>query len=149
MIKSYSELSRLSSLRERFDYLKMGGRVGEDTFGFSRWLNQVFYKSGEWRHIRREIIVRDDGCELGLRDFPIHGLIYVHHINPINEADIERRSPRLLDPENLICVSGKMHEALHYANVTDEWFKNQFLGSYELVERKPNDTIPWAQQERI
>lgn len=123
------------TLLERFRYLKIGGKVGEDTFGSRRWLNQNFYKSREWKIFRNHIILRDCGLELGLRDMAINGPIYIHHINPITENDIIEHSDALFDEENVISCSFLMHQAIHYANentIQDEWYP-----------REPNDTIPW------
>lgn len=123
------------TLLERFRYLKIGGKVGEDTFGSRRWLNQNFYKSREWKIFRNHIILRDCGLELGLRDMAINGPIYIHHINPITENDIIEHPDALFDEENVISCSFLMHQAIHYANenaIQDEWYP-----------REPNDTIPW------
>lgn len=135
MIRTYSELSRLSTFKERFDYLKLNGKVGEDTFGHSRFLNQDFYSSPEWRRTRRNIIVRDNGCDMGLDGYSIQGRIYVHHINPITVDDILERRPCLFDPENLICVSSMTHEAITYG-IED-------MLPTDPVIRRPNDTCPW------
>ena len=136
-IRTYSELSTLPTFEERYRYLRLGGRVGEETFGFDRYLNQVFYKSAEWRKLRNEIILRDSGCDLGMIDREIGGLIYVHHMNPITEEDIVKRSEFLLNPEFLICVSKGTHDAIHYGDET--------LLITAPIERKPNDTCPWRQ----
>lgn len=135
MIRTYSELSKLSTFKERFDYLKLNGKVGEDTFGHSRFLNQDFYSSPEWRRTRRNIIVRDNGCDMGLEGYSIQGRIYVHHINPITVDDILERRPCLFDPENLICVSSMTHEAITYG-IED-------MLPTDPVIRRPNDTCPW------
>ena len=135
MIRTYSELSKLSTFKERFDYLKLNGKVGEDTFGHSRFLNQDFYSSPEWRRARRNIIVRDNGCDMGLEGYSIQGRIYVHHINPITVDDILERRPCLFDPENLICVSSMTHEAITYG-IED-------MLPTDPVIRRPNDTCPW------
>lgn len=135
MIRTYSELSKLSTFKERFDYLKLNGKVGEDTFGHSRFLNQDFYSSPEWRRTRRNIIVRDNGCDMGLDGYSIQGRIYVHHINPITVDDILERRPCLFDPENLICVSSMTHEAITYG-IED-------MLPTDPVIRRPNDTCPW------
>ena len=135
MIRTYSELSKLSTFKERFDYLKLNGKVGEDTFGHSRFLNQDFYSSPEWRRTRRNIIVRDNGCDMGLDGYSIQGRIYVHHINPITVDDILERRPCLFDPENLICVSIMTHEAITYG-IED-------MLPTDPVIRRPNDTCPW------
>lgn len=135
MIRTYSELSNLQTFKERFDYLKLNGKVGEDTFGHSRFLNQDFYSSPEWRRTRRIIIIRDNGCDMGLEGYSIQGRIYVHHINPITVDDILERRPKLFDPENLICVSSKTHEAITYG-IED-------MLPTDPVIRRPNDTCPW------
>lgn len=135
MIRTYSELSKLSTFKERFDCLKLNGKVGEDTFGHSRFLNQDFYSSPEWRRTRRNIIVRDNGCDMGLDGYSIQGRIYVHHINPITVDDILERRPCLFDPENLICVSSMTHEAITYG-IED-------MLPTDPVIRRPNDTCPW------
>lgn len=135
MIRTYSELSKLSTFKERFDYLKLNGKVGEDTFGHSRFLNQDFYSSPEWRRTRRNIIIRDNGCDMGLDGYSIQGRIYVHHINPITVDDILERRPCLFDPENLICVSSMTHEAITYG-IED-------MLPTDPVIRRPNDTCPW------
>lgn len=135
MIRTYSELSKLSTFKERFDYLKLNGKVGEDTFGHSRFLNQDFYSSPEWRRTRRNIIIRDNGCDMGLEGYSIQGRIYVHHINPITVDDILERRPCLFDPENLICVSSMTHEAITYG-IED-------MLPTDPVIRRPNDTCPW------
>lgn len=136
--KTYSEMCLFESFEDRFNYLKLHGQVGIDTFGFDRYMNQNFYRSKEWRHIRSYVITRDNGCELGSIDHPIFGRIYIHHINPIYPEDIVNGSRKLLDPENLVCVSMEMHNALHYGD-------NSILNKNKLVERSPNDTQPWKQ----
>lgn len=135
MIKTYSHLSRLKTFKERFEYLKLDGRVGDETFGSHRYLNQRLYKSREWRQLRRKIIVRDEGCDLGFSDRPIRGYIYIHHLNPITIEDILERRPCVFDPENLISISFDTHNALHYGGADSE--------PEEYVERRPNDTCPW------
>lgn len=134
-IRRYSELARISDYKERFEYLKLDGSVGEETFGFDRYLNQAFYTSDEWKKLRRDIIIRDDGNDMGHPDYPIKKYIVIHHLNPITPEQIENRDPAILDPEYLVCVSDRTHKAIHY-------------GNYDLlpkppVERKPNDTCPW------
>ena len=136
IIKSYSELITIPTFEARFEYLKLDGAVGKETFGFDRYLNQQFYNSYEYRKFRREIIVRDMGCDLGIEERPINGLIILHHINPINPEDILDRNVRiLLDPENSICVSLRTHNAIHYGDSS--------LLITNPIERKPNDTCPW------
>lgn len=134
--KSYSELCSLSSFDDRFRYLKLNGQVGIDSFGFDRYMNQDFYKSAEWRQIRSAIIVRDNGCDLGVPDHPINGRIFIHHINPITQEDIIYSTEKLLDPENLICISMETHNALHYGD-------ESILNKNKVVIRTQNDTCPW------
>lgn len=137
MIRTYSELSKLKTFKERFEYLKVndGGHVGEDTFGWRRYLNQQFYKSPEWRAIRRDIIIRDNGCDLGIDGHDIHGRIIIHHLVPLTKDDVELRTKYLTDPEYLICVSHATHNAIHYGS------ENSLL--QEPIERSKNDTCPW------
>lgn len=134
-IKSYSELIQLPTFEERYRYLRLGGRVGEDTFGFDRYLNQIFYKSEEWLHIRDFVIARDNGCDLGISGREIRGKILVHHMNPISKEDILRRSDILLNPEYLICTIKNTHDAIHYGD-------EQLLIKDPIVRTK-NDTCPW------
>ena len=134
-IKTYSELILLPTFEERFRYLQLSGRIGEETFGLDRYLNQIFYTSEEWRRIRRDVIVRDNGCDLGIWDREIHGLITVHHLNPISVEDILNRSEILLNPEYLICVSDITHKAIHYGD--------ERLLMTTPIERRPNDMCPW------
>lgn len=136
-IKSYSDLITLPTFEERFRYLKIGGAIGKETFGFDRYLNQAFYSTLEWRNFRRDMIVRDLGCDLGISDRPIGGVIILHHINPISIADIRQRNIEIiLNPENVICVSHNTHNAIHYGD-------ESILTPSSLVERRPNDTCPW------
>lgn len=133
--KTYSELITISSFEERFEYLSLSGIVGDITFGGHRYLNQKLYQSLEWKRIKREIILRDNGCDLAHEDHPIEGHIYIHHINPVSIEDVLERRLRVFDPENLISASFKTHNAIHY-------------GSEELLSRCPvirtkNDTCPW------
>lgn len=134
--KTYSKLIQLSTFKERFEYLKLSGQVGLETFGFDRIFNQVFYKSSEWRRIRREVMLRDNGCDLGISDREIHGKILIHHMNPITEKDIATRSEILLNPEYLITVSNNTHNAIHYGD-------EHLLVSDTLIERFQYDTCPW------
>ena len=115
-IRTYSELITLPTFEERFRYLKLNGRVGEETFGFDRYLNQIFYNSAEWKSIRDFVITRDMGCDLGIPDREIFGKILVHHMNPIDQKDIIRRSDFLLDPEYLICTIKNTHDAIHFGD---------------------------------
>lgn len=135
MIKTYSELITIPTFEGRFRYLKLDGVVGKSTFGFDRYLNQQFYTSKEWKRIRNEVILRDNGLDLGMEDHEIAGKIYIHHMNPILANDIVDRTRYLLDPEFLICVSHNTHNAIHYGD--------EGLLPKPLVERRPNDTCPW------
>lgn len=138
MIRTYSELVSFNSFEERFEYLNLCGNVGEETFGFDRYLNQLFYRSKLWKKIREEVILRDNGCDLGILDVPINGKILVHHMNPALVIDFREFSPDLLNPEYLISVSLKTHNALHFGiNVDDYILRNS------IIERKPNDTKLW------
>lgn len=134
-IRTYSELITLPTFKERYQYLRLNGRVGEETFGFDRWLNQKFYKDPEWLRVRDEVIIRDNGCDLAMPGHEIHSRIIIHHMNPIRKEDILQRSQYLLDPEFLICTIKNTHDAIHYG---DE--KLLIIGP---VERKQNDTCPW------
>lgn len=125
----------MNDFQDRFEYLKLKGVVGKETFAFDRWLNQKFYSGPTWRRLRDEIIVRDDGCDLAMPDRKIHGKIFIHHINPVNVDDIVKRSEYLLDPDFLICCSKRTHDAIHYGDAS--------LLVLDPVERKPGDTIPW------
>ena len=133
-IRTYSELIRLPTFEERFDYLKMGGMVGNETFGQERYLNQIFYATDEWKRIRRDVIIRDEGCDLAVPGYTIHDRIYVHHLNPITQDDILKRSEMLLNPEYLICVTKSTHDAIHFGHDRS---------IVVPVERSPNDTCPW------
>lgn len=134
-IKSYSELKALSTFEERYSYLRLRGRVGQDTFGFDRIFNQMFYRSKEWKSIRDYVIVRDNGCDLGVEGYEIHGRILVHHMNPITLDDIERNSDFLMNPEYLISTTHITHNAIHYGD------ENLLITA--PIERKRNDTCPW------
>ena len=134
-MRTYSELSKLKTFKERFEYLQLNGVVGEDTFGFDRWMNQQFYHSDEWLKAKRKVLIRDEGRDLGLPGYEIPGRVLVHHMNPISKEDIIKRSAILLDPEYLICVSKRTHDAIHYGD--DRILRPAF------VERRPNDTCPW------
>lgn len=135
-MKTYSELIQLSTFEDRFNYLKLRGNVGEDTFGFERYLNQKFYKSKEWKHIRDIVILRDQGCDLACLGHDIYGKVIIHHMNPITINDLETNSDIVLNPEYLICVSQETHNALHYGDGSN-------LHKYDYEDRKPNDTSPW------
>lgn len=134
-IRTYSELITLPTFEERYQYLRLNGRVGEETFGFDRWLNQRFYKDPEWLRIRDEVIIRDNGCDLAIPGREIYSRILIHHMNPITKDDILQRSKYLLDPEYLICTIKNTHDAIHYGD------ENLLVKG--PVERKPNDTCPW------
>ena len=136
-IRTYSELIRLKTFEERYRYLRLGGRVGEDTFGFDRYLNQVFYKSDEWLSVRDKVILRDLGCDLGCKDreIPDGVKILVHHMNPITKEDIMCNTEYLTNPEYLITTVKRTHDAIHYGN--DSSISNM------LIDRSPNDTCPW------
>lgn len=134
-IKTYSELIKLPTFEERYRYLRLSGRVGKDTFGFDRYMNQNFYRSAEWKRIRDEVIVRDNGCDLGIEDRIIHGRILIHHMNPITDRDILDLTDFLLDPEYLICVTHTTHNAIHYGD--------EDLLVTNLIVRTRNDTCPW------
>lgn len=136
MIRTYSELIKLHTLEERFNYLSLKGKVGNETFGFDRYLNQAFYNSYEWRKLREEILIRDNGCELGLEEYPIRGRIFIHHMNPIREKDLIELTDYVMNPDYLICVSHDLHNAIHYGN-------EEILKRYFVVDRRPNDTCPW------
>ena len=135
MIKSYSELISIDSYLDRYEYLKIGGIVGNETFGSNRYLNQAFYNSQEWRSFRREVITRDLGRDMAFDGRDIFGKIYIHHINPITEEDLIERNPIVLDLENAVCVARRTHEAIHYGDIS--------LLSLDPITRCKNDTIPW------
>ena len=135
--KTYSEFRRLPSFSERFEYLRTGSIIGDQTFDLERYLNQTFYQSKEWRDVRRQVILRDKGCDLGVEGYEIFGPITVHHMNPITTTDIDTRNPDILNPEYLICVSDQTHNALHFGDPN--------LLPRTMVERRPNDTCPWKQ----
>ena len=133
---TYSELIQIPDFLGRFNYLKLGGGIGEMTFGFERYLNQEFYHSKEWKQFRNEIIIRDNGNDLGVDGFQIGGRIIIHHINPITIADIRDGSPIVLDPENVICTSHRTHEAIHFGS-------EDLLVDYFPTQRAPGDTKLW------
>lgn len=138
-IKTYSELVRLETFEERFEYLKLSGVVGMDTFGFDRIFNQQFYSSKEWKRIRDKIIIRDYGCDLGIKGYEIFGQrIYIHHMNPISMKDIATQTEFLLNPEFLITVSHSTHNAIHYGG--------KELIAQEPIVRTKNDTCPWKHE---
>lgn len=136
-MKTYDKAIRLITFEERFKYLKLNGSVGMLTFGGHRYLNQNFYNSKRWLAIRRNVIIRDDGCDLAHPDHPIRGCqIFIHHIEPITISDIINEEPKVFDLNNLITASFRTHNALHYGN-------DGYLDEIEVVTRMPNDTIPW------
>lgn len=135
IIRTYSELITLPTFEERFQYLKLGGKVGEETFGFDRYLNQIFYNSREWKDIREHVILRDNGCDLGMLDREIRDRILVHHMNPVDVNDILRRSEFLLDPEYMISTCKLTHDAIHYGD--------ESLLITGPIERTKYDTCPW------
>lgn len=134
--RTYSELILLPTFEERFEYLRLKGKIGEDTFGFDRWINQNFYRSKEWKRIRDQIILRDNGCDLGILDREIYGKAIIHHMNPVSVQDIIDATEYLLNPEFLICTTLDTHNAIHYGDASGVLRTNP-------VERKPNDTCSW------
>lgn len=135
MMKNYTNLSKLNTFKERFEYLKLEGSVGNTTFGVNRYINQTFYSSNKWKSTRDQIIIRDNGCDLGVSGWEIYDKIYIHHITPITLEDILNDLDVLYDPENLICCSYLTHAGIHYGN--DSFYEDIFS------ERKPGDTILW------
>ena len=135
-MRTYSELVKLSTFEERFDYLKLDGKIGEDTFGFERYLNQVLYHLPEWKEVRRKVLVRDEGCDLAIPDREIYGKAIVHHMNPITIEDVEEHNPGVFDPEFLITVSKLTHDAIHFGDPS-------ILMESKPTLRQPNDTCPW------
>ena len=134
-IRTYSELITLPTFEERFKYLQLNGQVGESTFGFDRYMNQVFYRSQKWKSIRDFVIIRDCGCDLGVEGYDIHGKIIIHHMNPLSMRDIETESDFLLNPDFLICTTHNTHNAIHYGD--------EKLLVTAPIERTKNDTCPW------
>ena len=134
-IKTYSELIILPTFKERFEYLRLDGSVGEQTFGFDRYINQIFYQSYEWKKVRDFVIIRDNGCDLGMDGHEIRGRILIHHMNPITINDIEKRSDLLLNPDYLISTTHITHNAIHYGN--------ERLLPKGPIERTKYDTCPW------
>lgn len=135
MTKSYLEMSELQSFEERLEYLMLDGKVGEETFGFDRYLNQALYKSKEWRSLREKIIIRDNGCDLGVEGYEINDRILIHHINPITQQDILERDACIFDPNNLVSVSKRTHDAIHYSS--------SLIVTNKPKIRTANDTCPW------
>lgn len=134
-LRTYTELKRLQTLRERFEYLKLGGEVGHETFGSGRYLNQLFYRSDAWRKVRDFVIVRDNGCDLGIDGEEIFDRINIHHINPITYEQIEHGDADILNPEFLVCCRDLTHKAIHFGDAR--------LLPKPLTQRRPNDTCPW------
>lgn len=135
MIRNYTELSQITSFRDRYQYLRLSGSVGFETFGFDRYLNQVFYKSQKWKSVRDYVIIRDNGCDLGVEGYGINGKILIHHMNPITIDDIKSESDFLIDPEYLISTTLNTHNAIHYGD--------ESLLITEPIVRTRNDTCPW------
>lgn len=136
-IRTYSELITLPTFEERYEYLRLYGKVGEETFGFDRFINQNFYRSREWKLVRDSVIVRDNGCDLGVDGYEIYGRIYIHHMNPISLRDLKEVSDILLNPEYLISTTHTTHNAIHYGD--------ESLLIKSPTERTKNDTCPWRQ----
>lgn len=137
-IRKYSELRRLRTFEARFRYLKLDGMVGASTFGYDRWINQHFYRSREWRHIREHVIIRDNGCDLGVEDYEIYSGLIIHHMNPVSLEDLMDDPERVLDQEFLITTSLRTHNAIHYGD--------ESLLPRGPIERKPGDTTLWARR---
>lgn len=135
IIRSYEALIKIPTFEERFEYLKLSSKVGDSTFGYERYLNQIFYCSPEWRKFRDEVIIRDMGLDLAMKDHDIFDRIEIHHINPITPEDIENRSPLLMDMDNVVCTSSRTHKAIHYGDAS--------LLVKDPIIRRPNDTCPW------
>lgn len=133
--RRYSELRRILTFEERFEYLDLRGQVGEATFGSNRWFNQRFYRSREWKHVRDFVIVRDNGCDLGIPGYEIHGRLMIHHMNPVTMEDLLNATDLALDPEYLITTTHRTHNAIHYGDDS--------LLPRPVVERKPGDTLLW------
>lgn len=134
-IRSYSELSQLDTFEDRFEYLKLSGGVGRSTFGFDRYINQAFYTSKEWRDVRQHVVVRDNGCDLGILDREIHAEILIHHMNPMSVNDIINREPWIMDPEFLITTTHRTHNNIHYGSTN--------LAPKVVISRSPRDTRLW------
>ena len=134
-IRTYSELITIPTFEERFEYLQLKGSVGKDTFGYDRHLNQVLYRSPEWKRLRNQIIIRDCGCDLACDGYDIHSKVLIHHLNPITVEDVLARSRKVFDPDNLVCVSHNTHNAIHYGDV-------DLLATGPIIRTK-NDTCPW------
>ena len=137
-IRTYSELITIPTFEERFEYLQLKGSVGKDTFGYDRYLNQVLYRSPEWKRLRNQIIIRDDGCDLACDGYDVYGKVLIHHLNPITVEDVLARSRKVFDPDNLVCVSHNTHNGIHYGDV-------DLLVTGPMIRTK-NDTCPWRHQ---
>lgn len=135
MNRCYSELIQFSTFQARYEYLRLAGLVGQDTFGFERYLNQKFYRSPEWKQVRRDVIIRDEGRDLAMEGYELQGNIIVHHMNPIAPKDIINVEDWILNPEYLVCVSKRTHDAIHFGDAS--------LLPKLPTERTPNDTCPW------
>ena len=136
MSRRYSELIKLPTFEERYEYCRLDGEVGAETFGFDRYMNQMFYSSKEWRRFRRQILIRDNGLDLAFFDRPIIGKVFVHHLNPLTVDQLKFGGSELFNPENFVCVSFDTHQAIHYGD-------RSLITPSELTVRKPNDTVPW------
>ena len=134
-IKTYSELITIPTFEERFEYLQLKGSVGKDTFGYDRYLNQVLYRSPEWKRLRNQIIIRDGGCDLACDGYDIYDKVLIHHLNPITVEDVLTRSRKVFDPDNLVCVTHNTHNAIHYGDSD--------LLVTGVITRTKNDTCPW------
>ena len=135
MIRTYRELTRLKSFEDRFEYLKLRGQVGKSTFGYDRYINQAFYRSSEWRRVRNLVIARDEGLDLGVTGYEIFNRPIIHHMNPMGLEDLVSGDDDILNPEYLVCVSHRTHNAIHYGD--------ESLLPKPLVERRPGDTRLW------
>jgi hypothetical protein len=136
MIRRYSELIQLPTFKERFEYCNLNGVVGADTFGYLRFLNQSVYHGDRWKRLRNRIIDRDSACELAFPDYKIKRTVYLHHLNPLSPEEVEELADSIYDEENIVCVSLRMHNAIHYGNYEE-------VKPLEIVERRPFDTSPW------
>lgn len=137
IFRSYEALIKIPTFEERFEYLKLSSKIGEATFGYERYLNQAFYGSPEWKAFRRQVIIRDNGCDLACEDHDIVGKVIIHHINPITPEEIESASPLLMDFDNVVCVSYNTHQAIHYGDAS--------LLPKDYIPRTPNDMCPWLE----
>lgn len=135
LVRCYTELKRLKTFKDRYEYLRLGGIVGDSTFGFDRYLNQLLYTSDRWRKLRNEIIIRDNGCDLGVEGYDLKNKIIIHHMNPLTLKDVQEVSDDIFNPEFLVCTSQRTHNAIHYGD--------ESLLPQVPLERRPNDTCPW------